>query len=73
MTLRGYSDDVVELTPRMRAVLVSASLGRTAGETALELRVSEATVWTIRSAACARLGASNVTAAVSTAIRAGVL
>lgn len=70
---RGYSDDVVELTPRMRAVLLSASLGRTAGETALELRVSEATVWSVRAAACARLGAANVTAAVTIAIRAGEL
>ena len=73
MSLRGYSDDVEALSPRMIAVLRSASRGRTARETALELHVSEATVWTIRSAACSRLGASNVTAAVTVAIRAGKL
>ena len=71
--LRGYSAEVVELTPRMRAVLLSAAAGRTAGETALELHVSEATVRSIRAAACSRLGASNVVAAVATALRAGEL
>lgn len=73
MTLRGYSADVVELTPRMRDVLLAAALGRTAIETALELRLSEATVWSVRAAACSRLGASNVTAAVALAIRDGAL
>lgn len=73
MTLRGYSPDVLELTPRMRAVLQSAAAGRTELETALELHVSVSTVKTIRAAAIARLGASNVVAAVAIAVRNGEL
>jgi DNA-binding CsgD family transcriptional regulator len=73
VTSRGYSEDVVALTPRMRAVLLEASLGRTEASTALELGVSVSTVKSIRAAAIARLGASNVVAAVALAIRAGEL
>jgi DNA-binding CsgD family transcriptional regulator len=72
-SLRGYSAEVAELTPRMRAVLSSAAVGRTAAETARELLVSEATVRSIRAAACSRLGASNVVAAVAIAVRSGEL
>lgn len=57
----------------MRQVLASAGAGRTVGETALELGVAASTVWTIRTAACARLGAPNVTAAVLLAARRGEL
>ena len=69
----GYSRDVVELTPRMRAVLLSAAGGASARATALELHVSEGTVKTVRAAACARLGASNLVAAVVIAYRRGEL
>lgn len=71
--LRGYSADVPGLTPRMRAVLASAAAGRTAAETGRELHASEATVRSIRAAACSRLGATNVVAAVAAAIRSGEL
>ena len=54
-------------------MLASAGAGRTVAETALELGVAEGTVWTIRAAACARLGVSNVTAAVLAADRRGEL
>jgi DNA-binding NarL/FixJ family response regulator len=64
VTLRGYSDQVAELTPRMRDVLLSAATGKPVKVTALELHVSEHTVRTIRSAACSRLGVPNVVAAV---------
>ena len=73
MSERGYSDDVQALTPRMIDVLRSASLGRTAGETALELYITEHTVRSIRAAAMTRLGVSNVTAAVAITVRAGRL
>jgi DNA-binding CsgD family transcriptional regulator len=72
-SLRGYSSTVGPLTPRQRAVLVSAAAGRTAAETALELIVSEATVRSIRASACARLEAPNIVAAVATALRRGEL
>lgn len=65
MTLRGYSEDVVELTPRMRAVLRAAAAGKTERETARELGVAFATVKTERAAALARLGARNVVQAVA--------
>lgn len=73
MTDRGYSDEVAALTPRMLDVLRSAARGRTAGQTARELYVSEYTVRDIRAAALARLGVSNITAAVAITIRAGRL
>ena len=73
MTGSGYSIDVAELTPRMRAVLRSAATGASARTTALELHVSEGTVKTIRAAACARLGASNLVAAVAIAYQRGEL
>lgn len=72
MSHRGYSSSG-PLTPRMRDVLGSAAAGLTAGETALELVVSESTVKAIRSAACARLHAPNVVAAVAIAMRRGEL
>jgi len=70
---RPYSDDVVTLTPRMRQVLAAAGAGRTVAETALELHIAEATVRTIRAAACTRLAVANVTAAVLAADRRGEL
>lgn len=73
MSLRGYSSSVVDLTPQMRAVLLSAASGRTAGATAGELHVSESTVRAIRAAACARLHVPNVTAAVAVLGRRGEL
>ena len=57
----------------MRDVLASAAAGRTVTQTALELGVGEATVYTIRAALCARLEAPNVTAAVLVAVRRGEL
>lgn len=69
----GYSDEVASLTPRMVDVLRSASLGRTAGETALELYISEHTVRSIRAAALARLGVPTIGAAIAVSIRAGRL
>lgn len=73
MTGGGYSSDVRPLTPRMRQVLASAAAGRTATQTAAELDIAEPTVWTLRSALCARLGAPNMTAAVLLAVRRGEL
>lgn len=73
MSSRGYSDDVDELTPRMRAVLVSAAAGRTERETAAELGVSYATVKSVRAAALARLHARNVVEAVAIALTRGEL
>lgn len=73
MTLRGYSPQVVELTPQMRAVLLSAASGRTARATADELHVSESTVRAIRAAACSRLHVPNVVAAVAVLGRRGEL
>jgi DNA-binding NarL/FixJ family response regulator len=73
VSLRGYSDAVAELSPRMVVVLRAASQGRTVAETALELHLAESTVASIRAAACARLGVSNVIQAVTVSIRAGVL
>jgi DNA-binding NarL/FixJ family response regulator len=61
------------LSPRMRDVLRSAGAGRGVTETALELRLSTGTVRTIRAAAIARLGVSNVTAAVVEAAKRGEL
>lgn len=72
-SLRGYSPTVSALTPRMRAVLVSAASGRPARATALELHVSEQTVRSIRAAACSRLGVPNVVAAVAVLARRGEL
>lgn len=69
---RPYSD-APELTPRMRDVLAAAAAGRTVAETARELHVSAGTVKTIRAAACARLQAGNVTAAVYAAVTRGAL
>ncbi len=57
----------------MREVLQAAALGRTVAQTAVELHVSEGTVWSVRAALCARLGAPNVTAAVLAAVRRGEL
>jgi DNA-binding NarL/FixJ family response regulator len=73
VTLRSYSADRVELTPRMLDVLASASRGRTAIQTAAELHVSASTVNSERAAALDRLGASNVTEAVAIVIRRGEL
>lgn len=69
----GYSDTARAVTPRMRAVLVSAAAGATVTETAADLGVAPATVRTIRAAACARLEAPNIVAAVALAYRAGIL
>jgi DNA-binding NarL/FixJ family response regulator len=71
--IAGYSDSRPALTPRMRQVLRSAAAGRTIGQTALELGLAEATVANIRAALCARLHASNITAAVDAAHRGGQL
>ena len=57
----------------MRDVLASAASGHTAIQTALELGISEGTVWNVRAALCARLDAPNVTAAVLVAVRRGEL
>ena len=57
----------------MRDVLDSAAAGRTAQQTAVELGLSESTVWSIRAALCARLGVTNVTAAAVAAMRRGEL
>ena len=71
---RGYSDDGERgLTPRMRDVLRSAAQGSSARETGRELHLSESTIKTVRAAACARLEARNVTAAVAIAYRRGDL
>lgn len=66
MTLagHGYANAGRPLTPRMRQVLAAAAAGRTVTETARELGIAEPTVWSIRTAACARLAVPNVTAAV---------
>lgn len=73
MSLRGYSDDTAELTPRMRQVLLSAAAGHTAQQTARDLHISEATVASIRSAAYTRLRVRNITAAVAELGRRGEL
>lgn len=62
-----------ELTPRMRAVLQAAATGATAEATGRDLHISASTVNAIRSAACLRLCAPNITAAVATAVRRGDL
>jgi DNA-binding CsgD family transcriptional regulator len=67
VTLRGYSDDVVELTPRMLDVLRCAASGSTAAATARELGISESTVWSVRAALCARLRVPTTPAAVQAA------
>jgi DNA-binding NarL/FixJ family response regulator len=71
--LRGYSDDRHELTPRMRQILLSAARGASARQTAAELGVAEQTVKSVRAAACARLDAPNMVAAVAAALRRGDL
>jgi DNA-binding NarL/FixJ family response regulator len=73
VTHRGYSRERGELTPRMRAVLVSASLGHTERETALELHIAVGTVKSVRAAAIARLGARNTSGAVGELGRRGEL
>jgi DNA-binding CsgD family transcriptional regulator len=73
VTLRGYSADVDELTPRMHEVLASAARGRTMVETARELHVSRRTIESVREAAVARLGVPNVVAAVAVLARRGEL
>lgn len=71
---RPYSSDELRpLTPRMRQVLASAGAGRRRAAIALELGVTVETVKTIQAAACARLGAANLTAAVLNAERRGEL
>jgi DNA-binding CsgD family transcriptional regulator len=72
---RGYCGEggVGSLTPRMIDVLRAAARGRTAEQTGDELYISVHTVKTIRASACARLGVTNVTAAVALTIRAGRL
>jgi len=72
MTSRGYGARD-QLTPRMREVLRGAAAGETARETGLCLHISTSTVKTIRAAACDRLEARNVTAAVAIAYRRGEL
>jgi DNA-binding CsgD family transcriptional regulator len=70
----GYSSSSARpLTPRMRDVLAAAGAGLTRAQTALALGIAEPTVATERKAACARLGAPNVTAAVLLAARRGEL
>jgi DNA-binding NarL/FixJ family response regulator len=72
-SVAGYTTERTELTPRMRDVLASAAAGNPTKVTALQLHVSESTVWALRAAACARLEASNITAAVYIAARRGEL
>ena len=67
----GYSRDRLELTPRMRAVILSAAAGANVVETAGELHVAPSPVKTIRAAACVRLGAPNIVAAVAIYFRDG--
>jgi DNA-binding NarL/FixJ family response regulator len=62
-----------ELTPRMVDVLRAAARGRGVKESALELRIAEGTVRTIRAGILARLGVPNITAAVDEARRRGEL
>ena len=69
---RGYAPSG-PLTPAMVATLRCASRGCTIVETANELHYAVSTVNALRAAACARLGASNVVAAVYTASRRGEL
>ena len=71
--MSGYAQTRATLTPRMRDVLTAAASGLTTRQTAQTLHLSEATVWTVRAALCARLGASNITAAVYVAARRGEL
>ena len=61
------------LTPRMRDVLSSAANGRTAQQTAVELGLSESTVWSVRASLCARLQVPNVHAAIAAGFRRGDL
>jgi DNA-binding NarL/FixJ family response regulator len=63
-----YAREPAPLTPRMRQVLRCAAAGRSARGTARELGVSEATVWSIRTALCVRLGVSTMPAAIATAM-----
>ena len=70
---RGYSETRVELTPQMRRVLLEAAAGRTSLQTSRELCVSEQTVKSVRAAACARLVAPNIVAAVAIALRRGLI
>ena len=62
-----------ELSPRMRDVLRAAAAGETVSSTALELRLAEGTVRTIRAAALARLGVHSIAAAVAEAYKRGEL
>jgi DNA-binding NarL/FixJ family response regulator len=73
MTHRGYSRERLELTPRMRAVLLAASHGRTELETARELHIGYSTVKSVRAAAVARLGVRNVSEAIGELGRRGEL
>lgn len=74
MTLAGYSIAASrDLTPRMRDVLRSASRGASIGQTALELKIAEGTVRTIRAAALQRLDVHTIAAAVGEAYRRGLL
>jgi DNA-binding NarL/FixJ family response regulator len=72
-SVAGYSTQVTELTPRMRDVLAAAASGKPAKTTAYELHLSESTIAKLRAAACARLDAPNITAAVYIAARRGEL
>jgi DNA-binding NarL/FixJ family response regulator len=72
MKTRSYSDDVRRpLTPRMLDVLRCAAEGASIAETAGELGIAPATVRSIREAACARLEAPNIIAAVHAVYRRG--
>lgn len=73
MTTGSYSEERVELTPRMRDVLVSAADGRTVTQTARELGISEGTVKSVRAAALARLHAASMAHAIALALRRGEL
>jgi len=71
--VKGYAIGPAPLTPRMRDVLRAAAAGSTVTQTARELGVSDATVCSVRAAACERLGVRGVTAAVARAYARGEL
>ena len=66
-------DDGLELSMREKQVLLLAAEGKTAGETAKELKLSESAVRLYTSNALQKLGATNKTQAVAIAFRKGLL
>ncbi len=70
----GMTDnDGLELSMREKQVLLLAAEGKTAGETAKELKLSESAVRLYTSNALQKLGATNKTQAVAIAFRKGLL